>query len=137
MKYNEKELARMSEEKSTLEGRLNYKKVTNSQSYQSGNSIFRLFFPVELGFHLSCCFVTFSVYKERWFKLIDNFLFFFRINDLGIIYEKHAAGVFVLETASIQQELDLETPFAFSIYFRYVHNEFCIFFLVNLIDFQI
>ncbi|XP_077296052.1 uncharacterized protein LOC143918176 [Arctopsyche grandis] len=94
MKYNERQLARMSEERAVVEGRLNYKKVNVNNQYQQ------------------------SVYKERWFKLIDNLLFYFRINDVGVISEKQAAGVFILENASIFPETGQEIPFAFSILFK-------------------
>ncbi|XP_069676749.1 sesquipedalian-1-like isoform X2 [Periplaneta americana] len=57
-------------------------------------------------------------FKERWFKLKSNLLFYFHINEVGIIDTKQPAGVFVLENSNIQYEVCTGVPFAFSMTFR-------------------
>ncbi|KAG8326986.1 pleckstrin homology domain-containing family J member 1-like [Homalodisca vitripennis] len=93
MRFNDSELATLSSSNADLEGRLNYRKTPSGNFSQSG-----------------------SGFKERWFKLKYNLLFFFKINELGHI-DKKPAGVFVLESAKVQIELS-GGQFAFSITFR-------------------
>uniref|UniRef100_A0A1B6KP66 Pleckstrin homology domain-containing family J member 1 n=1 Tax=Graphocephala atropunctata TaxID=36148 RepID=A0A1B6KP66_9HEMI len=93
MRFNDRELVTLSSAEADLEGRLNYKKTPSGNFGQSG-----------------------SGFKERWFKLKYNLLFYFKINELGHIEEK-PAGVFVLEAAKIQVELS-GAQFAFTIIFR-------------------
>ncbi|XP_075216550.1 pleckstrin homology domain-containing family J member 1-like [Lycorma delicatula] len=94
MRFNDKELAHLSLGEAKLEGRLNYKKSSSGNITQTSGGI-----------------------KERWFKLISNLLFYFRINEVGQIDLKQPAGVFVLENSSIQAELSTGVPFAFSMTF--------------------
>ncbi|XP_022190532.1 pleckstrin homology domain-containing family J member 1-like [Nilaparvata lugens] len=95
MKFNDKEIATLSLGDADFEGRLNYLKTSsNSFSSNSGN------------------------FKERWFKLKCNLLFYFKLNDLGQIDVKQpAAGVFVLENCRVQSELRSGLQFAFSMTF--------------------
>uniref|UniRef100_T1I452 Pleckstrin homology domain-containing family J member 1 n=1 Tax=Rhodnius prolixus TaxID=13249 RepID=T1I452_RHOPR len=82
MRFNERQMILVSHQKADFEDRLNYKKVTivlgNSQN---------------------------KGFKELWFKLIYNLLFYFKFNEFGQI-------------DLTQYEEDSETPFAFSIIFQ-------------------
>lgn len=93
MRFNDKELANLSLGEADLEGRLNYKKSSSNVSQNSGG------------------------FKERWFKLKSNLLFYFRVNEAGQADLKQPAGVFVLENSHVQTELSTGIPFAFSITF--------------------
>lgn len=93
MRFNDKELAHVSLGEADFEGRLNYRKSPSGNFSQSG-----------------------GVFKERWFKLKCNLLFYFKINEFGQI-DKQPAGVFVLESAHVQMEHSTGIPFAFSITF--------------------
>lgn len=55
-----------------------------------------------------------SAYKERWFKLKANFLFYYRLNEFGGVEKNEPSGVFVLENVDIQME-QTELPFGFAI----------------------
>ncbi|CAB3387068.1 Hypothetical predicted protein [Cloeon dipterum] len=93
MRFNDKELAHFGCSTTTdFEGRLNYR--TPSGNFGQ------------------------PVFKERWFKLKSNFLFYFRITELGAIDYKEPVGVFVLENFTVQKVDSRETPFAFSIIFQ-------------------
>lgn len=93
MKINDKELANLSLKEVTFEGRLHHKKV-NGNFTQPG-------------------------FKERWFKLRANILFYFNLNETGKIYDnKKPSGAIILENSIIQCETISETPFAFSILFH-------------------
>ncbi|CAG9796706.1 unnamed protein product [Diatraea saccharalis] len=93
MKCNLKELAHLSDQPCVIEGRLNYKKITNG-GYRNQ-----------------------TVFKERWFRLINNYLFYFKISEMGKFDTKSPAGLFVLENSSIQMEHGQSIPFSFSISF--------------------
>lgn len=93
MRFNDKELVHVSLGEADLEGRLNYRKTPSGNFSQSG-----------------------GVFKERWFKLKCNLLFYFKINEFGQI-DKQPAGVFVLENGHVQMEHCTGIPFAFSITF--------------------
>ena len=93
MKFNEKELAEASNGPADIEGRLNHKRA-----HKSG-------------------------FKEKWFKLRCNLLFYFNINELGHIDRKQPAGVIVLENYSINIDTTSEGMFAFSIAFRDEHEK--------------
>ncbi|GAB6031688.1 hypothetical protein CHUAL_009439 [Chamberlinius hualienensis] len=82
-------MANFSSCKSDREGRLNYK---SPNSYRDG-------------------------YKERWFKLKGNLLFYFRLNNYGAVFEDHPVGMFVIENCRVQMEFDSDQSFAFSIVF--------------------
>ncbi|XP_046962646.1 uncharacterized protein LOC124532057 [Vanessa cardui] len=93
MKCNIRELALLSDKPCVLEGRLNYKKVSNG-SYRNQ-----------------------AVFKERWFRLINNYLFYFKISEMGKFDTRNPAGMFVLENSSIQMEHGQSISFSFSISF--------------------
>ncbi|XP_047024745.1 sesquipedalian-1-like [Helicoverpa zea] len=93
MKCNIRELAHLSDQPCVIEGRLNYKKVSNG-GYRNQ-----------------------AVFKERWFRLINNYLFYFKISEMGKFDTKSPAGMFVLENSSIQMEHGQSIPFSFSISF--------------------
>ncbi|XP_076638630.1 pleckstrin homology domain-containing family J member 1 [Colletes latitarsis] len=93
MKFNEKELAEASNGPADLEGRLNHKRAHK------------------------------SVFKERWFKLRCNLLFYFNINELGQIDKKQPAGVIILENYNINIDCASGGVFAFSIAFRDEHEK--------------
>lgn len=88
MRFNEKEIVPVASQTADKEGRLCYKSP---------------------GFR--------ETYKERWFKLKGNLLFYFRLNEYGAVYEKEPAGVLVIEQCRIQEEKYCELPFTFSITF--------------------
>ncbi|XP_052746402.1 uncharacterized protein LOC112054180 [Bicyclus anynana] len=93
MKCNIRELALLSDKPCIVEGRLNYKKVSNG-SYRNQ-----------------------AVFKERWFRLINNYLFYFKISEMGKFDTKNPAGVFIMENSSIQMEHGPSISFSFSISF--------------------
>lgn len=97
MRYNDKEIMKLSEKKSDLEGVLQHMKPlgTNwSDWYQQPS------------------------FKERYFKLISNLLFYYRIN------ETEPLGILVLENAQVSYERPHRgIPFAFSITFK-VNDKF-------------
>ncbi|XP_049880859.1 uncharacterized protein LOC126377202 [Pectinophora gossypiella] len=93
MKCNVRELAHLSDQPCVIEGRLNYKKLSTA-SYRHQ-----------------------PVFKERWFRLINNYLFYFKISEMGKFDTKNPAGVFVMENSSIQMEHGQNIPFSFSISF--------------------
>lgn len=92
MRFNDKELAKLGETKANLEGILHHMKPQGkdwSDWYQQAS------------------------FKERYFKLIFNLLFYYRVN------ETEPLGVLVLENAQIAYERPHKgIPFAFSITFK-------------------
>nr|XP_045606635.1 sesquipedalian-1-like [Procambarus clarkii] len=56
-----------------------------------------------------------SAYKERWFKLKANFLFYYRLNEFGGVDKNEPSGVFVLENIEVLREEDVDAPFGFVI----------------------
>jgi hypothetical protein len=57
-------------------------------------------------------------YKERWFRLYGNLLFYFRTNDLGAVADaSDPLGVLVLAKCRVQMEAFGDRPFVFSIIF--------------------
>ena len=64
-----------------------------------------------------------AAFKERWFKLKCNLLFYFSINDLGRIDRRQPTGVIILENCSINIDTTSESAFAFSISFRDEHDK--------------
>lgn len=65
----------------------------------------------------------FPVFKEKWFKLKYNLLFYFNINELGYVDNKQPAGVIILENCNINIDTSSEGVFAFSISFRDEHEK--------------
>ncbi|GFW65014.1 pleckstrin homology domain-containing family J member 1 [Trichonephila clavipes] len=74
---------------------------------QPGDKEGRMFYRSPGGFR--------EAYKERWFKLKGNLLFYFRLNEHGAVYENEPVGILVIEQCRIQTELYTELPNAFSI----------------------
>jgi hypothetical protein len=68
-------------------------------------------------------FYSLAVFKEKWFKLRYNLLFYFNITDLGYIDRRQPAGVIILENYSINIDTSSEGAFAFSISFRDEHEK--------------
>ncbi|KAF7287764.1 pleckstrin homology domain-containing family J member 1-like isoform X2 [Rhynchophorus ferrugineus] len=92
MRYNDKELVKISESKSELEGILHHMKPQGNEWSD---------------WYQQPCF------KERYFKLISNLLYYYRTN------ETEPLGVLVLENAQIAYERPHHgIPFAFSITFK-------------------
>ncbi|XP_044741432.1 pleckstrin homology domain-containing family J member 1-like [Chrysoperla carnea] len=99
MKFNDRELISVSlQPDSTIEGRLCHQKPQGKDwsDWMSQSTAF----------------------KDRWFKLKCNFLFYYRINESENIDYEQPLGVFILETATIQYENLRKVPFGFSISFR-------------------
>lgn len=94
MKVNNRQLLLISFDEADFEGRLHYKKV--SMFWNSDNKGF----------------------KERWFKLKHNMLFYFKMNETYPML-KEPAGVFILENYDVHYEENGEVPFSFSITFNY------------------
>ncbi|XP_015585112.1 pleckstrin homology domain-containing family J member 1 [Cephus cinctus] len=92
MKFNEKELAEASSGPAELEGRLNHKRA-----HKSG-------------------------FKERWFKLKGNLLFYFNTNEFGQIDKRQPTGVIILENCNVNVDTS-DGVFAFSITFRDEHEK--------------
>ncbi|KAF7998185.1 hypothetical protein HCN44_009583 [Aphidius gifuensis] len=93
MKFNEKELIDASKAAPQLEGRLNYKQAHK------------------------------SVFKERWFKLMGNLLFYFNINEFGNVEQRQPAGIIILENCKINDDVINDGAFAFSIVFSNDHEK--------------
>ncbi|XP_003427939.1 pleckstrin homology domain-containing family J member 1 isoform X2 [Nasonia vitripennis] len=88
MKFNCKELAEIYFGPAELEGRLHHKR-----SHKSG-------------------------FKERWFKLRYNFLFYHNTNEFGQADGIQPSGVIILENCNIKPDVVRESCFAFSIVFN-------------------
>jgi len=59
-----------------------------------------------------------SCYRERWFRLCGNLLFYFRTNELGAVVDAgDPVGVLVLAVFSVKLEEYGDRPFVFSITF--------------------
>uniref|UniRef100_A0A0V0GDN7 Putative pleckstrin similarity domain protein n=1 Tax=Triatoma dimidiata TaxID=72491 RepID=A0A0V0GDN7_TRIDM len=95
MRFNERQMIIVSHQKADFEDRLNYKKVA-----------------------IALCNSQNKGFKELWFKLIYNLLFYFKFNEFGQIDLTQPTGMIVLENSVVQYEDDSETPFAFSIVFQ-------------------
>lgn len=93
MRFNERDLAEAGNGPADLEGRLNHKRAHK------------------------------SVFKEKWFKLRYNLLFYFNITELGQIDRRQPAGVIILENCNINVDTSSEGAFAFSIAFRDEHDK--------------
>ncbi|KAL0278966.1 UNVERIFIED_CONTAM: hypothetical protein PYX00_000625 [Menopon gallinae] len=100
MKFNCKELAEYSNGEATIEGRLHHKRITGGFS-QSGKDTWHA-----------------ARFKEKWFKLRANVLFYFSATEQGKVFDKRPSGAFVLENAVVQYEMNSEVPFSFSILFH-------------------
>ena len=61
---------------------------------------------------------TKKCFKERWFKLRANLLFYYKTNDFGIICEDEPRGCLVLARYTIKEEFVPNALFAFSIIFH-------------------
>ncbi|XP_050540754.1 pleckstrin homology domain-containing family J member 1-like [Daktulosphaira vitifoliae] len=93
MRFNSKELIHVSHSNPILEGRMSYAKLSNG--YPSKG------------------------FKERWFKLKYNLLFYFKINCVGHAVLNQPAGVFVLENSVVRPENNIPgTFFSFSLSFK-------------------
>lgn len=55
-------------------------------------------------------------YRERWFRLCGNLLFYFRTNDVGAV-ASDPVGVLVLAACHVQMEQFGDLPFVFSVTF--------------------
>lgn len=89
MRFNDKELKQLAAKRATVQGTLHYMKPQGgdwSDWYQT------------------------SGYKERIFKLVHNFLFYYRVTDL-----EDPLGVFVLEQMEVAYESPGPAAFAFSL----------------------
>ena len=57
-------------------------------------------------------------YRERWFRLCGNLLFYFRTNDVGAVVDmSDPVGVLVLAACHVQMEEFGDRPFVFSVTF--------------------
>ncbi|XP_050422276.1 pleckstrin homology domain-containing family J member 1-like [Adelges cooleyi] len=93
MRFNSKELIHVSHSNPVLEGRMSYAKLSNG-------------YPTK-GF------------KERWFRLKHNLLFYFKMNSVGHVELHQPAGVFVLENSVVRLENNIPgTLFSFSLSFN-------------------
>ncbi|VVC32034.1 Pleckstrin homology domain,PH domain-like [Cinara cedri] len=92
MRFNNKELIHVSHSNPVLEGRMSYAKLSG---------------------HVS------KGFKERWFRLKYNLLFYFKINGYGQVDLQQPAGVFVLENSIVRLENNIPgTLFSFSLSFK-------------------
>lgn len=92
MKFNDKEIAEISDLKCNLEGKLNYSGPLNETN------------------ETDCV--------EKWFKLKSNLLYYFKINETGETDSKEPIGIMVLEGCHVELEEQNDTNFAFSITFQ-------------------
>jgi len=91
MRFNEKDMAAIAQKKEQVEGRLQHRPPPGT---------FR-----DVAF------------RERYFKLVNNLLFYFRLNEVGQIDFKEPVGLLVLENYSVRVESDSDLSFAFGILF--------------------
>jgi len=97
MRFNDRELAKFSETKAEIEGILHHMKPQGNEWSD---------------WYQQPCF------KERYFKLTANLLFYYRVN------EQEPLGVLVLENAQVAYERPHKgIPFAFSVIFK-VNDKF-------------
>lgn len=59
-----------------------------------------------------------GAFKDRWFRLHGNLLFYFRTNVLGSVSDDDPVGVFVLAKFSVEMEQIADRPFVFAIIFE-------------------
>lgn len=60
-----------------------------------------------------------GTYRERWFRLHGNLLFYFRTNDYGAVSSDHdPVGVFVLANFTVEMVQVADRPFVFAITFE-------------------
>lgn len=86
MRVNEKELLSAATQIADKEGRMNYK----APGFREG---FLKFHPSPLELiNINIYFCT--VYKERWFKIKGNLLFYFKLNEYGGICDKEVRQCF-------------------------------------------
>jgi len=57
------------------------------------------------------------VYKERWFKLHANLLFYFKLNEFGAVSDTGPIGVLVLAGSTVRMESIEDQTFVFSVSF--------------------
>ncbi|XP_014670431.1 PREDICTED: pleckstrin homology domain-containing family J member 1-like [Priapulus caudatus] len=88
MKFNDKDLAEVAFKPADKEGRLSYKPPSHNS------------------------------YRERWFKLKGNLLFYFRTNEFGAIADTEPAGLYILERCVAKLHSTKESPYQFSIAFE-------------------
>ncbi|XP_068229978.1 sesquipedalian-1-like isoform X6 [Palaemon carinicauda] len=76
-----------------------------------------------------------TAYKERWFKLRANCLFYYRLNEFGGVDKNEPSGVFILENCEVKREEDADAPFGFAIKWKddperkhmfFAQNEQCV-----------
>ncbi|CAG7831781.1 unnamed protein product [Allacma fusca] len=94
MRFNEKELAVIAQKDGDLVGRLQYTQYKGPPGSYKTNG-----------------------FRDRFFKLVGNLLFYFRFNEMGTVDYKEPVGVIVLENYSVQPEYDVDLSFAFGILF--------------------
>ncbi|KAL5239924.1 hypothetical protein ACI65C_007334 [Semiaphis heraclei] len=93
MRFNNKEMVHISHSNPVLEGRMSYAKMSNGYTSKG--------------------------FKERWFRLKYNLLFYFKINGFGQVDLHQPAGVFVLENSIVRLENNMPgTLFSFSLSFK-------------------
>ncbi|KAE9530803.1 hypothetical protein AGLY_011265 [Aphis glycines] len=93
MRFNNREMIHISHSNPVLEGRMSYAKLSNGYSSKG--------------------------FKERWFRLKYNLLFYFKINGFGQVDLHQPAGVFVLENSFVRLENNMPgTLFSFSLSFK-------------------
>ncbi|CAH1709792.1 pleckstrin homology domain-containing family J member 1-like [Aphis gossypii] len=93
MRFNNREMIHISHSNPVLEGRMSYAKLSNGYSSKG--------------------------FKERWFRLKYNLLFYFKINGFGQVDLHQPAGVFVLENSIVRLENNMPgTLFSFSLSFK-------------------
>ncbi|XP_022172950.1 pleckstrin homology domain-containing family J member 1-like isoform X2 [Myzus persicae] len=93
MRFNNKEMIHVSHSNPALEGRMSYAKMSNGYASKG--------------------------FKERWFRLKYNLLFYFKINGFGQVDLHQPAGVFVLENSIVRLENNMPgTLFSFSLSFK-------------------
>ncbi|XP_066976151.1 pleckstrin homology domain-containing family J member 1-like [Macrobrachium rosenbergii] len=59
-----------------------------------------------------------TAFKERWFKLRANCLFYYRLNEFGGVDKNEPSGVFILENCEVKREADADAPFGFTIQWK-------------------
>ncbi|KAK9498117.1 hypothetical protein O3M35_003996 [Rhynocoris fuscipes] len=95
MRFNERQMIILSNEPADVENRLSYRKVSINPNNNQNKG-----------------------FKEFWFKLKYNLLFYFKFDQFGQIDSSQPYGVIILENLTVQREEDAATPFAFSITFE-------------------
>ena len=113
MRFNEKEMSQYSSGPAIKEGRIQHKNPYSGKGgFREGMAYCQKLTTIDFRLILTKQIIG---YKERWFKLRGNLLFYYRVNQYGGVQTKEPIGVLIIEMCTVQREDESDLPFAFSI----------------------